>query len=81
MISWKSDLSGDDMVIPMDTGSSISDWTKEPDSPSSGEKSPQNPGSGWADFSKFSAQRYESPYVHTYTSFQSTWVLLSQSSK
>ncbi len=53
VISWKSDISSDEDlsgVIPMETGTAASDWTKEPEE--TGEGADQSPG--WADFSKFS---------------------------
>ena len=54
VLSWKSDLTSDEDlsgVIPMETGTGMSDWTKEPDNRSADQKSTQN----WADFSKFSS--------------------------
>ena len=55
VLTWKSDLTSDEDlsgVIPMDTSSGMSDWTKEPEA-QSGDKLAQSPGSMWADFSKF----------------------------
>ena len=49
VISWRSDIAtAEDLagVSAMDTGG---DWTKEPDSPNSGDQQ-QSPRSNWADF-------------------------------
>ena len=49
MLSWRTDIAtAEDLsgVSAMDTGG---DWTKEPDSPGSGDQQ-QSPKSNWADF-------------------------------
>lgn len=50
-LSWKADSDDEDLsgITPMDTGTTLSDWTREP------ETTDKTQNSGWADFSKFSS--------------------------